>query len=93
LASFCMQKFKATEAALNWIMVAYNLMSLFRIAILKSKIQPQLKTMRYKIFAVPAYITRNGNQKILNMAVAMKRRRWFEGLFKESEEFIMPYQL
>lgn len=93
LASFCMQKFEATETALNWIMVAYNLMSLFRIAILKSKIQPQLKTMRYKIFAVPAYITRNGNQKILNMAVAMKRRRWFEGLFKESEEFIMPYQL
>jgi hypothetical protein len=93
LSSFCMQRFEATETALNWIMVAYNLMSLFRIAILKSKIQPQLKTMRYKLFAVPAYITRSGNQKILNMAVAMKRRRWFEGLFKESEELIMPYQL
>jgi hypothetical protein len=93
LSSFCMQRFEATETALNWIMVAYNLMSLFRIAILKSNIQPQLKTMRYKIFAVPAYITRNGNQKILNMALAMKRRRWFEGLFKESEELIMPFEL
>lgn len=92
LQSFCMNSFDATETALNWVMIAYNLMSLFRIAILKATIQPQLKTLRYKLFAVPAYITKNGNQRILTMAVAMKRRKWFEGLFASSNDFKMPYQ-
>jgi hypothetical protein len=72
-------------------MIGYNLMSLFRQAILKSKVQPQLKTLRYKLFAVPAYITKNGNQRILNMTVAMKRRKWFEGLFASSDEVKIPY--
>lgn len=91
LASFCMNKFEATETALNWVMIAYNLMSLFRMSILKAPVQPQLKTLRYKLFAVPAYITKNGNQRILNMAVAMKRRKWFEGLFSDLEDLKMPY--
>lgn len=91
LESFCLDNFDATEASLNWVMIAYNLMSLFRQAILKSKVQPQLKTLRYKLFAVPAYITKNGNQRILNMAVAMKRRRWFEGLFASSDDLKIPY--
>ena len=91
LESFCINSFDATEASLNWVMIAYNLMSLFRQAVLKSKVQPQLKTLRYKLFAVPAYITKNGSQRILNMAIAMKRRKWFEGLFASSEELKMPY--
>jgi hypothetical protein len=93
LQSFCMNSFYATETALNWVMIAYNLMSLFRIAILKTTIQHQLKTLRYKLFAVPAYITKHGNQRILNMAVAMKRRKWFEGLFSELDDFEMPYAI
>jgi len=91
LESFCISSFEATEASLNWVMIAYNLMSLFRQAVLRSKVQPQLKTLRYKLFAVPAYITKNGNQRILNMAVAMQKRKWFEGLFTGSDELKMPY--
>lgn len=91
LESFCINSFDTTEASLNWVMIAYNLMSLFRQAILRSKVQPQLKTLRYKLFAIPAYITKNGNQRILNMAIAMKRRKWFEGLFASSNELKMPY--
>ena len=88
-----MHSFEATETALNWVMLAYNQMSLFRMAVMKANIQPQLKTLRYKLFAVPAYITKNGNQRILNMAVAMKRRKWFEGLFSELEDLKMPYSV
>jgi hypothetical protein len=93
LESFCMNNFYATETALNWVMMSYNLMSLFRIAILKTTVQPQLKTLRYKIFAVPAYITKNGNQRILNMAVVMEKRKWFQGLFADIEDFEMPYTI
>lgn len=93
LQSFCMNSFYATETALNWVMMAYNLMSLFRIAILKAPVQPQLKTLRYKVFAIPAYITKQGNQRILNMAVVMEKRKWFQGLFSEIEDFEMPYEI
>jgi len=36
LDSFCVDKFWATEAAFRSIMIAYNLMSLFRQIVLKS---------------------------------------------------------
>lgn len=93
LDNLCMNSFEATETSLNWVMIAYNLMSLFRLTILKANIQPQLKTLRYKLFAVPSYIIKKGNQRILNMAVNMKRRKWFEGLFSELEDLKMPYSL
>ena len=91
LQSFCMNSFHATETTLNWVMIAYNLMSLFRTAILKAPVQPQLKTLRYKLFAIPAYIIKNGNQRILNMALVMEKRKWFEGLFDDVTDYTAPY--
>lgn len=66
--SFCMQEFWATEARMNMVMTAYNLMSLFRQAALRStvsKVQPKpiqhtLNTLRYKLFAKAAYISKAG---------------------------------
>jgi len=43
LESFCINSFDATEASLNWAMIAYNLMSLFRQAILRSKSAATIK--------------------------------------------------
>ena len=43
LDSFCMDKFWATEAAFRTIMIAYNLMSLFRQIVLKSKMTLKMK--------------------------------------------------
>jgi len=56
--SFNMQSFSATEAVMNFIMIAYNLMSLFRQAVVCSKVQPTLKIMRYRIFTISEYIIR-----------------------------------
>ena len=89
--SFALQKFYATEAALNFVMMAYNLMSLFRQAILHEKSQPTMRTLRYRIFSIGSYLTREGNTRILNLSLAMKRRKWFMGLWNESNEFSLPY--
>ncbi len=48
--SFNMQSFSATEAVMNFVMIAYNLMSLFRQVVVCSKVQPTMKTMPYNIF-------------------------------------------
>jgi len=55
--SFCLNDFWATEACLSIAMLAYNLMSLFRQAVLKTAmaqtnthdVQHTLKTLRYQL--------------------------------------------
>jgi hypothetical protein len=83
--------FWATEATLNFVMLAYNLMSLFRQAILRNRPQPFLKTIRYKVFAIGAYLIKKGNSRILKMSLAMKRRAWFSGLWSSTERMHWPF--
>ena len=90
-SNFNMQDFAATEAALNFVVMAYNIMSLFKQAVLKSDKLHQLKTLRYKIFAIGGYITKSGNRKILNLSLSMKRRKWIEGIWKQSSNFCWPF--
>lgn len=89
--SFNMQNFAATEAALNFVIIAYNIMSLFKQAVLQTNTLPQLKTLRYKIFAIGGYITKTGNQRLLNLSINMKRRKWIEGIWQESKQFSWPF--
>jgi hypothetical protein len=91
--SFNIQSFYGTEAALNMVMMAYNLMSLFRQVVMGSKIQPKLSTLRYRLFAIGAYIVKDGNTRILKLSLAMKRRAWFLGLWGKACEFAMPVPL
>ncbi|MCS6824504.1 MAG: transposase [Cytophagaceae bacterium] len=52
--SFNLRSFYATEAALSFVMIAYNFISLFRQMIMKTKVQEQMKTLRLKLFAIGA---------------------------------------
>ena len=89
--SFNIDDFFATEAALNFVMMGYNLMSLFRQAILNTKTHKQLKTLRYRVFAIGSYITKDGNNRILKLSLAMKRRSWFEGIWSSTNLFSWPF--
>ena len=99
--SFNTHSFWATEAALNMVMLAFNLMSLMRQAVIKSPaaqgskaaIQHTLKTLRYKLFAKPAYVTTQGRKPILNLAIAMQQRVWIQGLWEACDSFNLPAQL
>lgn len=97
--SFNMKDFWATEAALNTVMLAYNLMSLFRQVLVKSvvmkkgasvPIQHTLQTLRFKLFAKPAYITTQSRKPILNLAMAMQKRQWMQGLWDQAKQFDLP---
>jgi hypothetical protein len=99
--SFNMKDFWATEAALNTVMIAYNLMSLFRQVLVKSEvvkkgasvpIQHTLQTLRYKLFAKPAYLTTEGRKPILNLVIAMQQRQWMQGLWDHAKQFDLPVQ-
>lgn len=89
--NFNVRDFWATEATLNFVMLAYNLMSLFRQAILKGKTQHFLSTIRYKTFAIGAYMVKSGNARILKLSLAMSRREWFKGLWNSTNYLNLPY--
>jgi len=90
--SFNMKSFYGTEAALNMVMLAYNLMSLFRQVILQEKTQPKLSTLRYRLFAIGGYMVKEGNNRILKLSLAMKRREWFLGLWNKTSLFLLSLQ-
>lgn len=146
--SFCLRHFWATEAALNTVMIGYNLMSLFRQAaadqgmhkdrdgdggsdgdgeankrgidaventenqsdnqasttqptqtekhakaarkLRKKRGQSRLSTLRFKLFAKPGFFTTEGRKTILNLAIAVVHRAWFEGVWNKAQSFTIP---
>lgn len=89
IQGFCMDTFSATEAAMRFVMVAYNLMSLFRILTLQKEPQPKLSTLRFNCFAVGSWI----ENSVLKMAVPLKRRKWYDSLFSFVENANLPFSL
>ena len=95
--SFCLKEFWATEASLTMVMLAYNFMSLFRQVALRHSlisggkdVQHTLNTLRLKLFAKAGYIGTEGRKDVLRLAVAMRQRQWFEGVWDKSKSFDLP---
>jgi len=91
--SFNLNDFFATEAALTFAMIAYNLMSIFRMFVLQEKTQKTLSTLRYRTFAIGAYFEKVDGKLVLKIALNKKRRAWFSGLWNYSKEVDFPFKL
>lgn len=83
--------FDATETTMNFIMIAYNLMSLFKQVVIPSKIKPMLKTIRYTTINIGGYIVKNGRERILKLSLQMKRRKWISQLWSNIENIKQPF--
>jgi len=90
--SFNLKDFYATEAALTFAMIAYNLMALFRTFVLQEKTQIRLSTLRYRTFSVGAYFQKSNDKLVLKIALSKKRREWFTGLWDYSKVFKYPFE-
>lgn len=91
LENFCLQDFWATEASFRWIMVAYNLMSLFRHFVLNHHKRATLKTLRVYCFALGAWTVNHANRKVLKVALPTKRRPWMDGIFSQIHNLSPPF--
>ena len=89
--SFNLKGFYPTEAALTFVMIAYNLMALFRTFVLQEKTQRTLATLRYRAFAIGAYFEKVNDMLVLKIALNKKRREWFSGLWNHSKVFEYPF--
>lgn len=83
LESFCLNDFWATEASFRFIMVAYNLMSLFRHFALNHHNRATLKTLKVYCFALGAWTVNHANKMVLKIALPVKRRPWLDGIFAQ----------
>jgi hypothetical protein len=92
LENFCLQDFWATEASFRFIMVAYNLMSLFRHFALNHHNRATLKTLKLYCFALGAWTVNHANKKVLKIALPVKRRPWMSGIFEQIKNTSPPFQ-
>lgn len=93
MAGFVSQKFWATEAAFRMACWAYNLMSLFRQALLAAASKHTLSTLRVQCFAIGASLGRAAHRRVLRVGLAPARRRWFEGLFSAAQQITNTWRL
>ncbi len=91
ISGFCLKEFYATEAAFRMVMLAYNLMSLFRQTVLRALNSAKLSTIKFNCFAIGAWIGKESGKKILRISLPVKRRPWFEGLFSRTTHFTAPF--
>lgn len=92
LENFCLQDFWATEASFRFIMVAYNLMSLFRHFALNHHNRATLGTLRSYCFALGAWTASHANKKVLKISLPTKRRPWMEGIFAQISTLNNPFK-
>ena len=91
LDSFCLQGFWATEASYRFIMIAYDLMSLFRHFALNHHKRATLKTLKVYCFALGAWTVDHANRTVLKIALPAKRRDWMTGLFSRIKGLDPPF--
>ncbi len=90
--SFTSKNFWATEAAFRTIMVAYNLMALFKQLVCKLPVNHQLRTMRFKCFALGGWLEASGANKTLHLAADPTKRVWLLGLLQNVLTLEKPYR-
>jgi hypothetical protein len=81
LDAFSLKDFWATEAALGFTMLAYNLMSLFRQAVMRSRVQHTLSTLHGLVLTVGGSWHKDPAQNRLLLSVPRRKRAWFSGLW------------
>lgn len=81
LDAFNMRDFWATEAALGFAMLAYNLMSVLRQAVMRSQVQHTLSTLHGLVLAIGGSWDKCSDKSHLLLSLPRRKRDWFSGLW------------
>ena len=88
---FTVHGFWANEACANFIIMAYNLYSLFRLVMTNNQSYPFMKSIRYSLLAIPGYIRKSKDKKVLYLARSLTTRKAFKGIWKAMDDLGFPY--
>jgi hypothetical protein len=87
-----LKDFWTTEASFRFIMMAYNLMSLFRHFALNHHHSATLKTLKIYGFALGAWTVNPANKKVLKISLHTKKRPGLDGIFSQIKNTSSPFQ-
>ena len=83
---FALHSFAAMEAAFRFIMMAYNIMIIFKQYAFKSKHVHKLSTIKFQCIAIGSYVIKRGRNKMLKLSGSGKRRHFLEKVFDNIEK-------
>ena len=83
--SFALRSLAALEATFRLVMVAYNIMSLFKQKAMQVSGRNQLSTVKFQYTAIGSYLVTSGRKKLLKLAAEGKRRHFLEHIFDKLE--------
>lgn len=89
---FAFKTMGATDAAFRYILLAYNIMALFKQKVMtNSRTQHQLSTIRFQCIAVGSYLVKNGRSRVMKLSAEGKRRHFLEHFFDQVELLKPPF--
>ncbi len=91
LDKFAMHEFWANEACESFIVMAYNLYSLFRILITYGDKHPFLKKMRYDIFSTPGYVKKIDEEYVLYLSDSLNNRKYLMDIWDKLDRIELPF--
>jgi len=87
--SFSLKKFHATEAALWFVAIAYNLFSWFKLAILKDT-SPRMMTVRMRLSLCGAVLGTESGRTVLRLSASSKLRNTYDKLLLSLDQWTDP---
>ncbi len=82
LDKLCLKKFFATEAAMSFAVMAYNLCVLFQRH-LGWMDRVTAATLRFRLFTTGGIISNTGGRTTVRLAVPVEQREWWSNLFRK----------
>lgn len=91
MEGFALKNFAAMEAAFRFVLVAYNIMAIFKQALLDKKGYKYLSTIRFQCIAIGSYLVRYARKTKLMLGAKGSRKHFLEHIFSNFETIKPPY--
>lgn len=92
IEGFALTEFGAMEAAFRYVMVAYNIMAVFKQLVMRTQKGKMLSTIKFQCIAIGSYLQKKGNETKLKLAATGRRRHFLENFFENLEILKPPFQ-
>lgn len=93
IEGFSLHSFAAMESAFRFIMLAYNIMSLFRQKVLTGPKASMLSTIKFQCIAIGSYLVKDGRKMKMKLSAEGRRRHFLEHIFQNLEHFSTPIKI
>ena len=89
---FSLMEFGAMEAAFRYVMMAYNLMAIFKQLVMRTAKGRMLSTIRFQCIAIGSYLVKRGSQKVMKLSAEGRRRHFLAHFFENLETLHPPFE-